>query len=237
LRRESKEKKKERSRKILAKLRREYPRSTTALHYKSAHELLVATILSAQSTDRQINKITETLFEEYGSPGDFAVAPISKLQEDIKSSGFYRNKARSIKESSQDIVERFAGEVPDNMDDLLTLRGIGRKTANVVLGTYFGVPAIVVDTHMIRVSRRLELTGQKDPTKIEFDLMELLPKRSWTFFSHAVIRHGRAICNARNPKCDVCPIRNFCPFPSSQKSSSRKKSSSSGRSSPSKKSS
>ena len=221
MRKESAEKKKERARKILAKLRRRYPQSTTALRYTSAHELLIATILSAQCTDRQVNKVTETLFKKHRSPEDFAKLPLSKLQSEIKSTGFYRNKAKSIKECCRDIVERFNGEVPGNMDDLLTLRGIGRKTANVVLGTFFGVPAIVVDTHMIRVSRRLGLTDQKDPTKIEFDLMEVLPRTSWTFFSHAVIRHGRAICDARNPKCEVCPLGSLCPFPSISKPQER----------------
>ena len=198
--------------KVVKALRREYPDASCALDFRNPLELLVATILSAQCTDERVNRVTKDLFRKYRSAADYARAPQQEFERDIQSTGFFRNKAKSIIAASQAIEERFGGEVPKDLEALVELPGIGRKTANVVLGTAYGIASgIVVDTHVTRISRRLGLTAQKDPAKIERDLMELVPKSEWVAFSHRVIHHGRRICAARKPKCDDCPLRPFCP--------------------------
>ena len=198
--------------KVVKALRREYPDATCSLRFHNPLELLVATILSAQCTDERVNRVTKDLFRKYRSAADYARAPREEFERDIQSTGFFRNKAKSIIATSQAIEERFGGEVPKDLEALVELPGIGRKTANVVLGTAFGVAlGVVVDTHVTRVSRRLGLTAEKDPAKIERDLMDLVPKSEWVAFSHRVILHGRRLCAARKPKCDECPLRPFCP--------------------------
>lgn len=193
---------------ILAK---EYPSAKTALYYRTPLELLIATILSAQCTDTRVNEVTKNLFRHYHKADDFANADLGELEEAIRPTGFFRNKAKAIKLCCQQIIERYDGEIPDSMEDLVRLKGVGRKTANVILGNAFGKPGIVVDTHAKRLSRRLGLTQNKDPVKIEFDLMKLLPKERWTLFSHLLINHGRKICPARRPLCPSCCIVNLCP--------------------------
>jgi endonuclease-3 len=198
--------------KVVKALRREYPDAACSLHFHNPLELLVATILSAQCTDERVNRVTKDLFRKYRSAADYARAPREEFERDIQSTGFFRNKAKSIIATSQAIEERFGGEVPKDLEALVELPGIGRKTANVVLGTAFGIAlGVVVDTHVTRVSRRLGLTVEKDPAKIERDLMDLVPKSEWVAFSHRVIHHGRRLCAARKPKCDECPLRPFCP--------------------------
>jgi endonuclease-3 len=208
---ESKEERKKRARKIVISLRKRYRGARTALRHSSPFELLVGTVLSAQSTDKQVNEVTEKLFRKYRSPADFARARRATLEKEIKSTGFFRNKTKSLIGLSKDIVEKHGGEVPDNLDDLVGLRGVGRKTANVVLAGAFGKPGVVVDTHMIRIANRLGLTANKDPVKIEFDLMDILPKRLWGEFSFMVVLHGREVCKARRPLCHICNIEKLCP--------------------------
>ncbi len=200
------------TKKIIRLLKREYPEAKTALVYKNPHQLLVATILSAQSTDEQVNKVTERLFKKYKNPRDFAKADLEELQEDIHSTGFFRNKAKAIKESSKVIVEKHNGKIPEKLEELVKLPGVGRKTASVVLGAAFNrAEGIVVDTHVKRLSGRLGLSDKKDPEKIERDLMELVPKKDWIIFSHLLIHHGRAICKARRPNCPECLLNKICP--------------------------
>lgn len=202
---------KKRAMEIAKALRKKYPGATTALKFSSPHELLVATVLAAQCTDKKVNEVTAKLFKKYRSPEDFARAKQATLEKLIKPTGFFRNKAKNIIALSRQIVERFGGKVPDNLEDLTSLSGVGRKTANVVLAAAFGKPGIVVDTHMIRVANRLGLTSQTDPVKIEFDLMEILPKRVWGDFSFMITLHGREICKARKPLCQICIIEKYCP--------------------------
>ncbi|MDD5063207.1 MAG: endonuclease III [Phycisphaerae bacterium] len=201
----------ERVRKILPILKKMYPDAKTALNFKNPFELLIATILSAQCTDVRVNIVTGDLFKKYKSAADWAKADIKQIESDIKSTGFYHNKAISIKNSCKAIIERFNNKVPGTMEQLITLPGVGRKTANVVLGNAFGIPAIACDTHVIRLSRRLQLSANSDPVKLEFDLAEIIPKKSWTLFSHLLIFHGRNICKARRPDCENCRIAKFCP--------------------------
>ena len=201
----------ERVKQIWPILKKTYPGASTALNFKNPLELLIATILSAQCTDVRVNIVTKDLFKKYKSAADWANAEIKEIESDIKSTGFYRNKAISIKGSCKAIIERFAGRIPDTMDELLQFPGVGRKTANVVLGNVFGVPAIACDTHVIRLCRRLELSGNSDAVKLEFDLAEIVPKKNWTMFSHLLIFHGRNICKARKPDCENCPISKYCP--------------------------
>jgi len=199
---------------IMPILAKAYPNATIALRHENPFQLLVATILSAQCTDVRVNEVTPGLFRKYPGPADFARAPLAQIEEDIKSTGFYRNKAKSIQAASRKIVEEFDGRVPADMESLLTLPGVGRKTANCILGNAFGVPGITCDTHVIRLSRRLELSAHSDPVKLEFDLMEIVPQRKWggwTMFSHYLIWHGRRVCKARKPACDQCPISAYCP--------------------------
>jgi endonuclease-3 len=210
-RKESRQELRKRAARIASLLRKQYPGAGTALRAENPFELLVATVLSAQCTDKRVNMVTESLFKKYRSPEDFARARRATLEKEIRPTGFFRAKARSIMELSQDIVDKFGGRVPDNLDDLVTLRGVGRKTANVVLAGYFDKPAIAVDTHVKRVAGRLGLTRNTDPVKIEFDLMDILPRREWQPFSFIVILHGREVCKARKPRCDACIIEKHCP--------------------------
>ncbi len=209
--RETITRRRERARRISHALRRLYP-VRCALTHDNPFQLLVATILSAQCTDVRVNQVTPHLFSRYRSARDFAGADPSELEEIIRSTGFFRSKARHIIAASRAIVERHGGEVPRSMEELTALEGIGRKTANVVLGTAFGLASgVVVDTHVGRLARRLRLTSQNDPGKVETDLMKLLPQSEWIEFSHRMIWHGRALCHARQPNCDVCPLVPDCP--------------------------
>jgi endonuclease-3 len=202
----------ERAREILRRLEATYPDARCSLDYRNAFELLVATILSAQSTDVQVNMVTPALFQRYPSARALADADPEELEVRIKSTGFFRNKAKSLLGMARRLTEHHGGEVPRTMDELTALPGVGRKTANVVLGNAFGLEeGVVVDTHVTRVSNRLGLTSQNDPVKIEQDLMRLVPREKWTFFSHLLIFHGRAICEARRPKCEICPLNDICP--------------------------
>ncbi len=198
--------------KVARRLARHYADAECALHYSSPLELLIATILSAQCTDERVNMVTPELFRRFPSAEDLAGAPLSEIERIIQSTGFFRNKAKNIKECCRRLVEEHAGKVPQDLEALVRLPGIGRKTANVVLGTAFGIPSgVVVDTHVGRLSIRLGLTNQTDPVKVERDLMALLPRREWIAFSHRMIHHGRRICVARNPKCEICPLSDICP--------------------------
>jgi len=193
------------------KLAQLYPDAHCALHHQSPLQLLVATILSAQCTDARVNLVTPALFARYGDAQAFATADRAELESYIQSTGFFRNKARSIIACCQALVERHGGEVPATMEELVPLAGVGRKTANVILGSAFGVPGITVDTHVGRLSRRLGLTTHADPAKVERDLMELIPKKDWTMFSHRLIFHGRQVCHARKPDCAGCGLAKLCP--------------------------
>ena len=201
----------ERVREILARLDELYPNVTCALQHKSAWDLLVATILSAQCTDVRVNMVTPGLFEKYPTAAHFAALQPEELEPDIRSTGFFRNKSKSIVGAARKVVREFGGKVPGEMEPLLTLPGVARKTANVVLGTWFKKAAgVVVDTHVQRISRRLELTKEEDPQKIEQDLMRVLPQEKWIEFSHQIIWHGRKLCVARQPKCAECPLETLC---------------------------
>jgi endonuclease-3 len=200
-----------RVKKILAGLDRMYPKATCALHHSNAWELLVATILSAQCTDKRVNEVTPGLFRKYPTIQDFANANQPELAQDIRSTGFFNNKSKSVIGAARKILTDFGGEVPRNIDDLLTVPGAARKTANVVLGTAFGIASgVVVDTHVTRISLRLDLTKHTDPKKIEQDLMKIIPKEKWILFSHQIILHGRALCIARKPKCAECALDPLC---------------------------
>lgn len=202
---------KKRALRILEALKREFPDATIALNFTNALELLVATILSAQCTDVRVNMVTEDLFAKYRTAQDYLDAPDEELIDAIRSTGFFNNKSKNIKKACSSIVNNFGGAVPGTMEELLTLAGVGRKTANCLLGNVFGIPGIVVDTHMIRLSRRMGLTGQKDPDKIELDLMQMFPRDEWTLSSHLITSHGRTWCSAKKPLCDECPVADNCP--------------------------
>ena len=199
-------------REIIKILSKEIPDSRIALKFSNPLELLIATILSAQCTDVKVNQVTENLFKKYRSAKDYAGANPTEFEEEIRPTGFYRNKARSILKCSQELVARFRGKVPKTLEELVTLPGVGRKTANVILGNAFDTPGIVVDTHVHRVSQRIGLTKKHDPVKIEFDLMEIVPKEEWTHFSNLLVWHGRRTCVARKPLCERCPIRKLCDY-------------------------
>ena len=200
-----------RLKKILAILDRMYPGVTCALHHSNPWELLVATILSAQCTDKRVNMVTPGLFRKYPTMQDFAGAPQEELAQDIRSTGFFNNKAKSVIGAARKILSDFGGEIPRDIDQLLKVPGAARKTANVVLGTAFGIASgVVVDTHVQRIARRLDLTRAADPVKIEKDLMRILPREKWILFSHQVIHHGRALCTARNPRCAECGLEPLC---------------------------
>lgn len=201
----------ERITEILRRLRAAYPKAECALHFRSPWELLVATILSAQCTDVRVNLVTPALFRDFPTPATLAAATPVAIEEYIRSTGFYRNKAKSILGAARRVVEVYGGSVPQNMEDLLTLPGAARKTANVVLGVAFGkAEGVVVDTHVQRISRRLGLTRAETPQKIEQDLMKILPRERWIAFSHELIAHGRAVCVARRPRCEICPLEDLC---------------------------
>jgi endonuclease-3 len=198
--------------KVVRALRKAYPDATCALVHADAFQLLVATILSAQCTDERVNLVTRQLFAHYPTPADLAAAPLKTLEKEIQSTGFFRNKARNLKACCQQLVTQYDSRVPREMDALVQLPGVGRKTANVVLGTAYGLPTgVVVDTHVSRISRRLGLSAERDPEKIERDLMQLLPRKEWIDYSHRMIHHGRRICQARKPACDQCTLKGFCP--------------------------
>jgi endonuclease-3 len=198
--------------KVLRRLKADYPEAPCALHHKTPFQLLIATILSAQCTDERVNLVTRELFKKYPRPADFAAAPLRRLEQAVHSTGFYRNKAKNIQACSRQLLERHDGQVPQDLQALVQLAGVGRKTANVVLGTAFGLATgVVVDTHVGRLSRRLGLTRATGAVPVERDLMALLPKKEWIQFSHRMIHHGRAICSARRARCHDCSMRRFCP--------------------------
>ena len=210
--RETEAERRARVRKIIAHLEKAYPDATCALRHNSVLELLVATILSAQSTDARVNMVTPALFAKYKTARDFASADPRVLEQEIHSTGFFRSKTRSIIGMAQALVERHGGQVPDTMEELVQLPGVGRKTANVVLGCWFRKnEGIVVDTHVQRITTLLGLTKERDPVKIERDLMALVPRAKWTWFSNALIQHGRRVCIARRPKCEICVVNRLCP--------------------------
>jgi endonuclease-3 len=203
---------KKRTAKIVAQLKKDFPDADCALTHQTPFQLLIATILSAQCTDARVNIVTKDLFKKYKQPADFAAAPLSDLEQAVKSTGFYRNKAANIKACSTQLVERYDGKVPKNLDALVELAGVGRKTANVVLGTAYGIPTgVVVDTHVGRLSLRLGLTKHTDAVKVEQDLVQLIPQSEWIGFSHRLILHGRQVCSARKPDCPRCSLNKLCP--------------------------
>jgi len=216
-----------RARKICRRLRKTYPEATCRLSFRSPFELLVATILSAQCTDDQVNKVTATFFKKANTPQKIARLKRESLEEAFRSTGFFRNKAKSVHEMSRMLVEKYGGRVPREMEALLTLPGVARKTANVVRAAAFGLPAIITDTHFIRLSQRMGLTANEKPAKIEEDVAALLPESEWSAFSHALLFHGRAACAAKKPACDRCAVNDLCPsafqFPHFQKESPKSK--------------
>lgn len=195
---------------IIDILDREYPNARTTLNFSNPLELLIATILSAQCTDERVNRVTPNLFKKYKTARDFAQTDIGELEEDIRPTGFFKNKAQNIKRCCAHILSKYRGNVPNNLEDMVALSGVGRKTANMVLGNAFGIPGIVVDTHVSRVAQRIGLTKNKDAYKIELDLMDLIPKDKWIDFCHQLILHGRYVCTAKKPQCPRCPIRPHC---------------------------
>jgi endonuclease-3 len=203
---------KQRATKIIELLKKQYPNAKTALNYSNPLEILVATMLSAQTTDERVNIVTQNLFKKYRTPQDYANVDIKELEQDIHSTGFYHNKARNLKKCCQLLVEKYNSQVPKTMDELLELSGVARKTANIVLYNAYGVIAgIAVDTHVHRVSQRLGLTEQEDPAKIEQDLMQITPREKWMKLTDLLIFHGRQVCIARKPKCEICVLNKFCP--------------------------
>ena len=210
--RESVDERRKRLREVTRRLKRAYPDATTALNHTNPFELLIATILSAQSTDERVNIVTADLFRKYRKPEDYLKVPPSELEKDIHSTGFFRNKTKSIQGTSKKLIEEFGGEVPHTMDELLELPGVARKTANVVLGNAFGIKAgVVVDTHVTRLSHRLAFSQEKTAEKIELDLIELVPRKDWVIFPHLMIFHGRRTCKARSPLCAECVVEKQCP--------------------------
>lgn len=197
---------------IIEILRKTYPDATCTLDFRTAHELLVAAILAAQCTDERVNLTTPALFAKYPDVEAFANANPAELEEMIKPTGFFRNKTKAVIASAREIVSDYGGKVPDSIDELVKLSGVGRKTANLIVGDIYGQPAVIVDTHVTRVSQRLGLTKEKDPTKIEMDLRKILPEQEMTHFNHLIVAHGRAICKAPTPLCERCPLLELCPF-------------------------
>ncbi len=202
---------------IYARLEETYPDVRCTLNYQNPLQLLIMTILAAQCTDARVNIVAQTLFQKYKTPQDFLDVPIEELQEDIRSTGFFRQKAKSIQATCRDLIEHHDGQVPDTMSALLKLRGVGRKTANVLLGECFHTPGVVVDTHCKRLANRLGFTREQDPKKIELVLMKLWPHNTWSRYSHFMVFHGRATCTARAPQCSECILRDLCPFPNTRK--------------------
>src|SRR5437588_9430799 len=210
--RETKTQLKERTERIIKLLKRAHPDAKCALNHSNAFELLIATILSAQCTDERVNIVTADLFRKYRNPEDYVKVPATELQQDIRTTGFFRNKTRSIQGACRMLTEEFHGRVPQTMEELLTLPGVARKTANVVLGVAYGIAGgIVVDTHVSRLSQRLRLTKHRDARKIEQDLMKIVPRKAWIIFAHLLIFHGRRICKARRPLCEECVVEKLCP--------------------------
>lgn len=195
-------------------LRSTYPQVKTQLFYRNSFELLVATILSAQCTDKQVNSVSQLLFKKLKTPDDFIKTPLETIEKLIRPTGFFRNKAKNIKNCARELKENYNGKVPASLVELVKLPGVGRKTANVVLGAAFGIPGLVVDTHVARISQRLKLTFKKNPVKIEHDLMKIIPKKDWSDFSLQLIFFGRETCTARKPKCPACPLNKICPYSS-----------------------
>ncbi len=208
--------KRERASIVFKKLKKAYPDAKCSLEHRTPLELLVSTILSAQCTDARVNKVTPALFKRFKTPEDYVNAPVSELQKYIQSCGFYKNKAKNIVGACKGMLENHEGEVPNTLDELLKLPGVGRKTANVILGTAYGVPGVVVDTHCGRIARRLGFTKQTDPVKVEHDLMKIWSEEDWSLFSHLMVFHGRAVCESRSPRCSECVLRQHCPFPESR---------------------
>lgn len=202
----------EKAKRVLDILEKQFPHPRPALEFTDPLELLIATILSAQATDKLVNKVTGPLFKKYKTPKDYAEVSVEELEKDIGSINFYRNKAKSIKGCCKKLIDDFGGKVPDTLDGLITLPGVGRKTANIVLGNAFRKNALAVDTHVKRVAQRLGLTGSDDPDEIEEDLCKIIPEERWTLTTHLFILHGRTTCNAKNPKCDACPIRDYSDY-------------------------
>jgi endonuclease-3 len=216
--------KKARALEIIKRLKTNYPEAHCALNHTNAFELLIATILSAQCTDERVNIVTAELFRKYRTPQDYASISQAELEKEIRSTGFFRNKAKNIRAASEKLVANFKGKVPQTMEELLTLNGVARKTANVVLGNAFGIASgVVVDTHVMRLSQRLGLTKKKDAKKIEEELQKLVPKKDWIMFSHWLITHGRKVCSARKPKCAECFLGDICPSVEKWKSEKVKK--------------
>ncbi len=198
--------------KIVRALKRDYPVAACSLTYESPLQLLVATILSAQCTDQRVNIVTQSLFEKYKTAEDFARLRLPTLERAIQSTGFFRNKAKNIRGCCRELVDKYGGRVPESLDELVELAGVGRKTANVVLGTAFGIASgVVVDTHVGRISRRTGLTAESDPVKVEYELGGLVPRTEWIALSHRMIQHGRKVCRARRPNCEDCSMKGFCP--------------------------
>ena len=204
-------KKRQRMTHIVSYLKQEYPDSKCSLHYKSSFQLLVATILSAQCTDERVNKVTKNLFVKYPEPKDFTKLALEVIKKEIYSTGFYNNKSKSIKGMSKAVMEQYGGELPQTLEEMVKLPGVGRKTANVVLGNVHGIPSIVVDTHVIRITNLLRVVNTQNAVKIEKELAIILKKSDWTLFAHLLIDHGRAVCIANRPKCNNCVIAEFCP--------------------------
>lgn len=208
---EKAEEKKKRAAQIIKRLRKAYPDAKCALDFTTPMELLAATILSAQCTDKRVNLVTPELFKAYPAVADYAKARPEDVEKLVRTAGFYRNKAKNIIEAAKIIQKEYGGEIPKKMEELVKLPGVGRKTANVLLGNAFGIPGIPVDTHMLRVNKRLKISTQTDPVKMEFDLMPLVPPKEWTEYSHLIIYHGRMRCFARKPDCAGCEIQDLCP--------------------------
>ena len=196
---------------IVSLLKQEYPDAQCSLQYKSSFQLLVSTILSAQCTDARVNKVTRSLFAKYSKAEDFVSLPLETIKKEIYSTGFYNNKAKSIKGMATVVMRQYGGELPQTLDEMVKLPGVGRKTANVVLGNVYGIPSIVVDTHVTRISNLLKFVKTKNAVKIEKELAKLIDKNDWTLFAHLLIEHGRAVCIANRPKCQNCAIAEFCP--------------------------
>ncbi len=196
--------------KVIERLEELYPNARLELEYDNAFQLLIEAILAAQESDKKVNELRRELFNKYKTPEDVVKAPLDQLEKDISSINFYRRKAKLIKKCCQALVEEFGGEIPKSVEEMVKLPGVGRKTANMVIGGAFGLPAIIVDRHVLRVAQRIGFTDKKDPDKVEQDLMEIVPKESWTKFSFLLLNHGKNICLARNPKCEECPICDLC---------------------------
>lgn len=207
---ETEAQKQKRARAVIRALKKAYPAARCALVYSSAWELLVATMLSAQCTDKRVNQVTPDLFKKYPQMEDYAKAPIEELENLIRSTGFYKNKAKSIQAAAKMILKEHAGEVPKTLDQLVQIPGVGRKTANVVLGNYFGIPGLTVDTHMIRINRLLGFSDSQDAVKVEFQLMKLISRKDWVLYTHLIIHHGRVRCVARRPDCMHCEVKRRC---------------------------